>query len=135
LSNEFIGIENSHSIENQFFNLIQEHKKFNKLILTDNFIENQENILVALFPPQVKPTNNFGFSDVEITAINTLIESKNVVLYLFGNPYVLNHLDTKNARVVIVAYQHFEVFQEVAAEHFLGNLEAKGKLPVTIQAI
>jgi beta-glucosidase-like glycosyl hydrolase len=135
LSNEFIGIENSHSIENQFFNLIQEHKKFNKLILTDNFIENQENILVALFPPQVKPTNNFGFSDVEITAINTLIESKNVVLYLFGNPYVLNHLNTKNARAVIVAYQHFQVFQEVAAEHFLGNLEAKGKLPVTIQAI
>ncbi|WP_273566527.1 glycoside hydrolase family 3 protein [Maribacter halichondriae] len=135
LSNDFVGIKNSHRIENHFFNKIKEYKKFNNYILEDNSLKSEENILLALFPPQVKPTNNFGFSDVEIAQINALLKTKNVVLHLFGNPYVLNHIDISNAKAVVIAYQNFEVFQEVAAEHFLGNLEAKGKLPVTIQGI
>ncbi len=135
LSNEFIGIENSHSAENHFFNKIKEYKKFNTSILGNDFLKSEENILLAIFPPQVKPTNNFGFSDAEITKINTLVKTKKVVLYLFGNPYVLNLIDIENTKVVVIAYQNFEVFQEVATKHFLGNLEANGKLPVTIQGI
>ncbi len=92
------------------------------------------NILLALFPPQVKPTNRFGFSKEELLFINELIHKKNVVLYLFGNPYVLNLIDFEKTKAVVIAYQDFEVFQETAAEHFLGNLEAKGNLPVEIRA-
>ncbi|MGI9552349.1 MAG: glycoside hydrolase family 3 protein [Aurantibacter sp.] len=134
-ANDFIGFENFHTVENQFFNLIDRDKKFNRFILGDDASKNERNVLLALFPSQVKPINNFGFSAAELLAINTLIETKNVVLYLFGNPYVLNHIDTQNAEAVVIAYQNFEVFQEVAAGHFLGNFEAKGKLSVTIQEL
>ncbi len=131
-ANDFIGIENSYQIENHFFKGIKRNKNFNLYELGDDDASKGKNILLALFPPQVKPTNDFGFSIDEIKAINDLIDSKNVVLYLFGNPYVLNHFNIENARAVVVVYQNFKEFQEVAANHFLGKLEARGKLPVAI---
>jgi hypothetical protein len=45
---------------------------------------------------------------------------------------VLNHIHTHNAKAIIIVYQNFEVFQEVAAQHFLGEIMAKGKIPVSI---
>ena len=93
----------------------------------------EENILLALFPPQVKPTNCFGMTKKEIDLINKLLRTKNVVLYLFGNPYVLNHIHFEKATAVVAAYQNFKEFQEVAAEHFLGKFKAKGTLPVSIK--
>ena len=92
----------------------------------------EKDILILLTPPQVKPANNFGLLIEEIEFINKLIQTKNVVLYLFGNPYVLNHLQIEKARAVVIAYQTFTEFQDVATEHFLGKIAAKGKLPVTI---
>ena len=128
----YIPVENLHPIENQFFKTILKNKKFNSNILGEKTLTNAQNILLALFPPQIKPTGNFGFSAKELGTINTLIKTKNVVLYLFGNPYVLNHIDTKNTKATIIVYQHFKVFQEVATSHFLRKLKAKGKLSVSI---
>lgn len=92
------------------------------------------NHLLALFPPQIKPNNNFGFTLEELEKINVLLASENTVLYLFGNPpYVLNHLQVEKAKAVVIAYQDFKEFQEVAQQHFLGEHQAVGKLPVTIE--
>lgn len=96
-------------------------------------VEKENDILLLLTPPQVKPNHNFGLLQQEIDFINELICTKNVVLYLFGNPYVLNYLDISKATAVIIVYQSFKEFQEVATEHFLGKLKAKGKLPVAIK--
>ncbi|MUH37623.1 glycoside hydrolase family 3 protein [Zobellia amurskyensis] len=129
---EFKGLAITSNTENQFFKSIYKNKMF--AILTDEteITENDEDILFALFPPQIKPTNNFGFTTEELAFINQLIKTKNVILYVFGNPYVLNHINIENAKAVIIAYQNQKSFQEVAANHFLGNLEARGKLPITI---
>ena len=129
---DFIYIENFNLTENQFIKSILEHKKFNCTVLGDKSIETHKNILLALYPPQIKPTNNFGLSAEELESINTLIKTKNVVLYLFGNPYVLNHIDFKNIKAIVVVYQNFKVFQETAALHFLGKFKASGKLPVKV---
>ncbi len=95
-------------------------------------METEQNILLALFPRQVKPANDFGFSKKELQSINTLLKANQVILYLFGNPYVLGLLDISKARAVVVAYQDFEVFQKEAAAHFLGTFKADGKLPITL---
>lgn len=95
-------------------------------------VEQEKDILVLLTPPQVKPANNFGLLQEELEFINALIQTKNVVLYLFGNPYVLNHLKIKNAKVIVIAYQTFKEFQDVATQHFLGEIKAIGKLPVSV---
>ena len=128
----FEGFTNSQYIENEFFKSIYKNKIFNIEKLRTDVGITADNILLALFPPQVKPANNFGLTQAEIDFINELIQNKKVVLYLFGNPYVLNHLNTEKAIAVVIAYQNFKVFQEVAAVHFLGRIKTVGKLPVSI---
>jgi len=95
-------------------------------------ILNKENILLNLSPPQMKPKQNFGFLKEEIDFINELITTKETVLYLFGNPYILNYFDINNTKATVIAYQDFEEFHEVARLHFLGQLKANGKLPVEL---
>jgi len=95
-------------------------------------VEQEKDILILLTPPQIKPVNNFGLLPDEIDFINELILTKNVVLYLFGNPYLLNHLNITETAVIVAAYQDSIAFQNVATNHFLGKLKAIGKLPVTI---
>lgn len=90
-------------------------------------------VLVALYPPSVKPLNNFGFSTEVLQALKRLMGEQEVVVYNFGNPYVLNLLAYHKAKAVIQVYQDFESFQENAANHFLGRTQATGILPVTLK--
>jgi len=61
-----------------------------------------------------------------------IIATKNVLIYLFGNPYFLRALPHNNTAGVVIAYQNFSIFQENAADHFLGKITAQGTLPVTL---
>ncbi len=90
-------------------------------------------VLVALYPPSVKPPNNFGFSKAVLDALNRLMGEEEVVVYNFGNPYVLNLLAYHKAKAVVQVYQDFESFQENAAHHFMGRTQAAGLLPVTLK--
>ena len=136
----FIGIEISiENTEATFFEHIQRKKTFayyqtsqSKILEIQDKIIEEENILLAIYPPKAKPANHFDIPKVEIDFINELLATKKLVLYLFGNPYVLNHIHTHNAKAIVIVYQNFEVFQEVAAQHFLGEIMAKGKIPVSI---
>ncbi|WP_420602292.1 glycoside hydrolase family 3 protein [Flagellimonas sp.] len=92
-----------------------------------------ENIVLALFPPFVKPKNLFGFQPELLDFINEIISQKNVLIYLFGNPYVLDILELNPSANVVVAYQDFPEFQTEAFHHFIGQIEAKGKLPVKLK--
>jgi len=135
----FIGIEISKNTNNEFFLSISSDKEFKKFSTSKSAIPeletaliNESNILISLFPPQIKPKNNFGLSKEIIDFIEELSATKQVILYVFGNPYVLNSIETKNMKAVVLAYQDFKVFQENASKHFLGRAKAKGKLPVTL---
>ncbi len=127
-----MGVSIPENRENPFFTSIQKSKAFKSVASPDGFVRDGEYILLAVFPPQAKPKDNFGFSREELIFINELIETENVILYLFGNPYVLNYINFEKTTATVIAYQNFEVFQDIAADHFLGNLQAKGKLPVTV---
>lgn len=89
----------------------------------------ETDILLLLTPPQIKPTNNFGFIKEEIEFINELLTHKNVVLYHYGNPYALKHFNIEKSVATVVVYQNFKEFQNVATAHFLGKIKAVGKLP------
>lgn len=92
-------------------------------------IKDEDFILLLLTPPQIKPTDNFGFLQEELDFINDTINTKKVVLYHFGNPYVLQKINTKNTIATVIAYQDFKEFQDVATLHFQGKVKAKGRLP------
>lgn len=135
----FTGIGVTFSNENIFFNTIKKEKEFDFYNLNNNSvseikskIKDVQNILLTIDAPKVKPQNKFDIPEEYWSFIDELLNFKNVSLYVFGNPYILNHINYKKAKAVIVGYQNFEVFKTVAANHFLGKVKAEGKLPITI---
>lgn len=93
-----------------------------------------QKLLLSIYLPSAKPPGAFGMGDALLNYINRLLQEHDVVLYLFGNPYFLNHLDIASTRAIVVAYQEFAEFQEVAAKHFKGLTSVRGKLPITLNA-
>jgi beta-glucosidase-like glycosyl hydrolase len=90
-------------------------------------------ILVALFVPKAKPINNFDITDTVLAFLSRLFTVKKCVLYVFGNPYVLQVIPNLESTLGIVQiYQDFPEFQETAAQQLLENSECKGTLPVEI---
>ncbi|MCM4153379.1 glycoside hydrolase family 3 protein [Arenibacter sp. N53] len=94
--------------------------------------QNKDNILIALYPPKVKPHNDFDLKSEELQQLETLLNTKKVILYVFGNPYVLNLINYKAAKAIVLGYQNFSEFQDIAFAHFMGKQKAKGCLAVSI---
>ena len=115
------------------YNDIESHKEILAYLkeMQDEIID-ETDVLLLLTPPQIKPINNFGFLQEEIDFINQIIQTKNVVLYHFGNPYALKFFNLDKTTATVIVYQNFKEFQDVATEHFLGTLEAKGELPISL---
>ena len=95
-------------------------------------LHNIKYILLAIDPPSMKPKDNFSVPPDILEFIKEIIATKKVLIYLFGNPYVLRALPHNNTVGVVIAYQNFSIFQENAADHFLGKITAEGTLPVTL---
>ena len=73
------------------------------------------------------------FTAREIELIDKIAQNNNVILDVFSKPYVLMPLkNMPQIESIVVSYQNGEVAQEVSAEILFGALEAKGKLPVSI---
>lgn len=88
-----------------------------------------DNILIALFVPSAKPINHFGMEKEVLDKLQELIENKNCQLYLFGSPLSLNEIgNSEKFTRIICAFQAFDSAQKASALHFLGKMEAKGKL-------
>lgn len=117
-----------------FFEEINQSKRFSKMRYIPSFSStvSGNNILIALFPPSIKPMHEFGIDPETQQTIEELSKSKNVTLYLFGNPYVLRVLQTKDINNIVLVYQDFKTFQETAAKHFLGQFKAVGLSPVQL---
>jgi beta-glucosidase-like glycosyl hydrolase len=94
----------------------------------------QEQVLLALVPPSIKPPNNFGFSEAALEAIQMLLQKRKVWFYHFGNPYALQLLPYANAQETLLAYQPLPAFQQAAAGHFLGQVPAAGHLPIALES-
>ncbi|ALM07489.1 glycoside hydrolase [Sediminicola sp. YIK13] len=136
----FVGVTIGKEADNPFFGTISKSVTFagfsTKSSSKKEILEQIEgkNVLLTLFPPLVKPKDNFGVSQQDLALISEILANQNVVLYHFGNPYFLNLLPFQKARAVVVAFQDFETFQQNAANHFLGKVDAKGKLPITLNS-
>ena len=95
-------------------------------------VSDKENILLILRPPQVKPQYSFGLNQDELKLIRDLYANKKLVIYHFGNPYMIRALGLFDTLATVMLYQDFPEFHEVAWQHFMGEVEAKGQLPVSL---
>lgn len=95
-------------------------------------LKDVDQVLLILRPPQVKPQYSFGLNQDELKLIRDLYANKKLVIYHFGNPYMIRALGLFNTEATVMLYQDFPEFHEVAWQHFMGEVEAPGKLPVSL---
>ena len=90
-------------------------------------------VLVALYGPSIRPSNNLGYSKEATALVQKMARSDKAVITLFDNAYALTQFpDIEKSRALIIAYQpHFHA-QEAAANLIFGRIAAHGKLPVTV---
>lgn len=96
-------------------------------------MDSKENLVLAIFPPWAKPVDRFGFDPGTLDLVRQWVAQKNVLIYHFGNPYALDLLGLSPHTNLVLAYQDFPAFQQVALEHFKGNHRAVGQLPVNLK--
>ena len=90
-------------------------------------------VLVALHENNIRPARNFGLTDINIKATKALLDHKNAILTVFGNPYSINKLSGVNqAKAIVMAYQLTDSNEEITAQAIMGALPFVGKLPVTL---
>lgn len=105
----------------------KKREKLRKLLLTYDLL------VVSIYGPSMRPSNNLGFSLEERDLVDELIRKKRCVVVLFDNAYTLNRFnDIHKATSLIVGYQKLTAIQSAAAKLVLGELEPQGKLPVTV---
>ena len=91
--------------------------------------KNYDVVIAGLHNFSRRPANNFGLSNASVYLLNGLQQSKTITL-VFGNPYSLKNI--ANAPNLIACYEDDDITQEAAVALLQGNIQAKGKLPVTV---
>ncbi len=108
----------------------------NEIATIDNLkkqLNGFEILIIALFVPKAKPQNNFEIPEDILIFLGEFLQTKKVILYIFGNPYSLQSIPNYNLAVGLMqVYQDFEVFQEHAAQQLIENTVCKGILPVSL---
>ncbi len=91
------------------------------------------NLLLALCPPSMKPQDLFGLPGSLPGELAALAARHRILLYLFGNPYLLQKLPVAGFGGILCAYQPLPAFQQMAGQHFAGRCALAGSLPVTLE--
>ncbi|MFV8333985.1 glycoside hydrolase family 3 protein [Flavobacterium sp. GSP14] len=103
------------------------------LVELEQSLSRFDTLVISLFVPKAKPLNNFDVEDSILQFLGNLFNTKKCVLYVFGNPYVLQIIPNLNKiSGILQVYQDFPEFQEAAAEQLLENIKCEGTLPVVV---
>ena len=116
----------------EHFNVIAFNTTTDDIEKIEKDIQDVGQVLLILRPPQVKPQYSFGLNQDELKLIRDLYANKKLVIYHFGNPYMIRALGLFDTLATVMLYQDFPEFHEVAWQHFMGEVEAKGRLPVSL---
>lgn len=86
-------------------------------------------VILSLHELNGRPKSNFGVTDQMVEVATALASKTNVILVVFGTPYVLKYFD--NNPCVMEAYEDSPLYQELAAHAIMGVSGTNGRLPVT----
>ncbi len=104
--------------------------EFNKL---KNKLRSYDYIIVGIHNTSKYSVKTYGITPQTINFVNSLANSKNIILDLFGPPYALKRFSSlSKIKTILVSYEDTDIAQELSAQLLFGGIKAKGKLPVTI---
>lgn len=90
-------------------------------------------LVIIGFHKSDKAWKKHDFTETELQWIQEIAKKNKVVLDIFTKAYSLLPITSfENIEGVIVSYQNGDIAQEVSAELIFGAVDAKGKLPVSI---
>jgi beta-N-acetylhexosaminidase len=92
-------------------------------------------IILGMHSNTVRSRNNYGFGEKWNELVKALPDDKQVVLALFGNPYVLEGADVSNADAVVLSYENHSLAQDRMAQLIFGAMPAVGQLPVSVKGM
>jgi beta-N-acetylhexosaminidase len=92
-------------------------------------------IVMVGFHKSDKAWKNQDFTETELLWLQEIAKKNKVILDVFTKPYSLLPITNfDNIKGLIVSYQNSDVAQIVSAELIFGAIDAKGKLPVSINS-
>lgn len=99
-----------------------------------SFIEsNYKTIIIGVHANSETPWKTYNLKKDEVNFINRISKKVNVILNIFGSPYMLNEFkNIKNINSVIISYQNSKVFQKKSAQLIFGAIESSGTIPVSV---
>lgn len=90
-------------------------------------------LLVGIYGPNLRPSNNLNYGKAETAYLNELARSGKAIILFFDNPYALRQFeDFKDARALVVGYQQITPVQEAVSKVVFGQLKPRGRLPVSV---
>lgn len=96
-------------------------------------LENYNLIIGGIEGINLYPSKKYGTSEIQRRAVSEIVQDNNSVFVFFGNAYALKHFENiHHSKGLILAYQNNKLTQELAAQLLFGGIDARGKLPVTI---
>ena len=91
------------------------------------------NTVIVGFHKSDKAWKSHAFSDKELLWLDEIAKNNVVILDVFTKPYSLMPIvNFDEIEGLVVSYQNSPISQEVSAQLIFGAIEAKGKLPVSI---
>ena len=102
-----------------------------RILSTIELIKNRyKSVVIGIHNYARYPANNFGISKYALDLVDSVLQSKDAIIFDFGNPYALKNFC--NAPNLVACYEDDSITQRTAINLLEGDINAKGKLPVTV---
>lgn len=116
---------------NKYTNVVEESNSNLDSLNLD--LKKYDKVIIGYHYSDIKWNRKPEFSAKDLALIEKLAANHKVILDVFAKPYVLKSISNLDKlHGIVVSYQNGEVAQEVSAQLIFGAIEAKGKLPVSI---
>ena len=122
---------NSLGLFNQFN--VPKSFSFEKKVQMLDYFSKKKTVIISLNGLRPKAFENFGITQSTREFVNELAQKTQVVLVIFGNPYILKYFD--GVKNIVECYNNDKETEELAAQGLFGIFEFKGKLPVTASEV
>lgn len=121
-----------------FYNQLSKYTKVDwvRANRLDDLLEKLKNynlVIIGYHKSNASPWAKYEFSTEEKYWIHEIARHNSTILDVFTRPYALMDLETSsNIEGLVMSYQNSESSQQKSAQIIFGGLEAKGRLPVSI---
>ncbi len=93
-------------------------------------LQPHQQVLLSVYVPSVKPANQFELPSWFVSFLSEITRQKEVLLYVFGNPYAASILPYVQAAQCVWGYQDLPEFEAAACDFLQQAQQATGVFPI-----